>query len=174
MRCQYFNSGAFGFDAAPQHFTGWLGPADSTIRPAALAHAIHVEEPHVPTLTALATRAWQALFPGAAWIMPKSHWAYELDFGSKAWLPVALREAGIDPTALEGRTNAPAIEFSSEEVRQFSPLVESLLQNLLGSDFSLAFPNHPVIATLHHHKQIWWMSSDAKLIDTLRSLVSEE
>jgi hypothetical protein len=170
MRCQYYNSGAFGFDAAATHFTGWIGPPDSTIRPAALERATSVAEPHAQTLARLATRAWQELFPGPTWIMPKSHWAYELDFGSKAWLPAALQKAGVDPTVLESRTNAPAIEFPPNEPTQFEALVQSILENLLGSDFSLAFPDHPIIATLHHHKQVWWVSGEPALIESVGAL----
>ncbi len=171
MRCQYYNSGAFGFDpGTPMHFTGWIGPEDSTIRPAALAHARRIGAPWEPTLARMATAAWLEFLPGPVWLMPKSQWAYELDFGSRAWLPDALRAAGVDPTALEGRTNSPAIEFNSNEAGRFTPLVKILLQKLMGSDFALAFPGRPVTCTLHHHKQIWWISSDAELIRQLDAM----
>jgi hypothetical protein len=166
MRCQYFNSGAFGFDPdVTMHFAGWIGADDPTIRPAALERAQKIPPPIEPNLARMATSAWQEFLPGIpAWIMPKSSWAYELDFGSKAWLPGALNLAGIDSRLLEGRTNAPAIEFSPEEAGLLTPLLQTLLQNLFGSDFALAFPGRPVTCTVHHHKQLWWMSSEAEFI----------
>jgi hypothetical protein len=171
MRCQYYNSGAFGFDAdAALQFTGWIGPEDSTIRPAALAHAKRVPAPYEENLARLATEVWLELLPGNVWVMPKSSWAYELDFGSKAWLPAALRLAGIDPEKLEGRTNAPAIEFASSEATSFTALVQALLENLLGSDFALGFPGYPAGCTVHHHKQIWWISTDEKLISQIAEM----
>jgi len=88
-------------------------------------------------------------------VMPRSHWAYELDFGSDAWMPESLRRFDIDPAQLSERTNAAAIEFSPEESDRAAHFLRDLLTHLAGSDFSLAFPSHPVIATLHHHKQIW-------------------
>ena len=102
--------------------------------------------------------------------MPKSNWAYELDFGSKAWLPDALRAAGVDPAPLEGRTNSPALEFSIDEADRVTPLIQTLLLNLKGSDFALGFPGRPVACTIHHHKQIWWISNDADLIGRLESM----
>lgn len=103
-------------------------------------------------------------------MMPKSHWAYELDFGSREWMPELLRQIGIDPVSLQHRTNASAIEFRPDEMQSLPVMVEGLLRNLLGSDFALGFPGHAVICTLHHHKQIWWTSTDPALIESLRQL----
>ena len=171
LRCQYYNSGAFGFDAdVTTYFTGWIGPPDSTIRSAALEHARHIAPPYGQTLARLATQAWRDLFPGPAWVMPKSSWAFELDFGSKVWLPDALRTAGVDPALLAGRTDAPAIEFSLQEADRFTPLVQMLLDNLLASDFALGFPGHPIACMLHHRKHIWWISSDPGRIQELEAM----
>jgi hypothetical protein len=104
--------------------------------------------------------------------MPKSHWAYELDFGSRDWMPAVLEHAGVDSGLLQPRTNAAAIEFKLSEADGFSHLVEGLLRMLFGSDFALAFPGHPVVATLHHHKQVWWTSTDHALIEPLRGLAT--
>ena len=167
----YYNSGAFGFPRGHAiHFTGWIGGEDPTLRPAARENAVRVDEPCVPTLAALASRAWTEIFPGPVWVMPKSHWAFELDFGGKEWLPSALRAAGIDPEQLMGRTNAPAVEFLPADVDRFTPLVESLLANLLGSDFALAFPDYAVTCTLHHHRQVWWTDGDGAFVRRLRML----
>ena len=171
MRCQYYNSGAFGFDRGVSvKFTGWIGTQDPTIRPEARAHTQPIPPPFEENLARFATRAWIDLFPGPAWLMPKSQWAYELDFGSKAWLPDALRRAHVDPAALEGRTNSPAIEFAEDEAGLLTPLTQALLENLIGSDFALAFPNHPIACTVHHHKQLWWLSDSAPLVERLEAL----
>src|SRR5665213_2003408 len=151
LRCQYYNSGAFGFDPADTIcFIGWIVQQDSTIRAAAVQQTRLIAPPFEPNLTQLAIRAWLDLLPGPLWIMPKSQWAYELDFGCKSWLPAALARAGIDATLLEGRTDSPAIEFSPAEADRAAALIESLLRNLFGSDFALAFPDHAIACTLHH------------------------
>lgn len=172
MVCQYFNSGAFGFEKSiPIYVAGWIGAEDPTIRPAAREHAQIVAPPLAAMLTSLAMRAWHEIFPGEIWLMPKSQWAYELDFGSRTWLPDALKLAGVDPTPLEGHTDSPAIEFSMEELDRVAPLVQTLIENLMGSDFALAFPTFPVACTLHNHRQIWWLSNDKSPIDALKSFV---
>ncbi|HWE02021.1 MAG TPA: hypothetical protein VG326_06385 [Tepidisphaeraceae bacterium] len=170
---QYYNSGAFGFEVGvTTHFIGWIGPPDATIRPAALERTRPIPAPYEPNLTRLAMQAWRRFFPGPIWIMPKSQWAYELDFGSKAWLPAALQKAGLDPASLQGRTDSPAIEFTTEEADRVAVLVRSLLENLLGSDFALAFPGDAIACTLHHHKQIWWLGRDEELIAKLDAIVT--
>ena len=39
---------------------------------------------------------WPAVIDGPAWVMPKSHWAFELDHGNGGWLGPALRAVGVD------------------------------------------------------------------------------
>jgi hypothetical protein len=171
MRSLYYNSGAFGpVDSAAMKFVGWIGPDDPSIRPEALAAARRVPPPYEPALAKLAARAWCELFPGPAWIMPKSHWAYELDFGSKQWMPAALARLGIDSENLAPRTTAPAIQFKPSESDLLQQFVQTLLENLRGSDFALAFPNHPTLCTIHHHKQLWWVTTDAAILDQLSAL----
>jgi hypothetical protein len=171
LRSLYYNSGAFGFpDNVAVESVGWIGPDDPSLRPAARALARPVPSPYEQQLTARVVRAWQELFPGKVWLMPKSHWAYELDFGSHDWMPALLENAGIDAGLLQPRTNAAAIEFNPSEVDPFSHVVQGLLRMLLGSDFALAFPGHPVVCTIHHHKQVWWTSSDRTLIGRLREI----
>src|SRR3954463_11596350 len=84
----YYNSGAFGFpqDVQPQ-IVGWLGPPDSTLRESAATLGVSVAEPYEENLARLLIRAWQEHLPGRAWVMPMSHWSYELDFGSRDWMP---------------------------------------------------------------------------------------
>jgi hypothetical protein len=113
------------------------------------------------------THAWTEHLPGAMWIMPGSHWAYELDFGSEEWMPEALRAAGIDPAILQPRTYAAAIEFEQRESSPATTLVAQLLERLAGSDFNAAFPGYPAVCTIHHHTQLWWRTNDAALRDRL-------
>ena len=102
--------------------------------------------------------------------MPGSHWAYELDFGSREWLPPLLEGIGIDPGLLQHRTTAAAIEFTPEESPALAHFVMRLLEMLQGGDFALAFPHQRVACTLHHHKQLWWTSPDAAIVDALEQL----
>jgi hypothetical protein len=173
FRSLYHNSGAFGFPPDRETFArGWIGPADSTIRPDARAIVHSIPPPHEANLAALTTGVWLKVLPGVAWVMPKSHWSYELDFGSKAWLPGLLNEIGIDSQLLVPRNNAAALEFASDESESFARFIEGLLQNLLGSDFSLAWPGRAIVATVHHHKQIWWITSNLDLPKHLDAVVS--
>ena len=174
LKSLYYNSGAFGFadDVEVMH-VGWIGPDDSTLRDAARAIAVAVSPPYESRLAALGIQAWQNFYPGNAWLVPKSHWAYELDFGSRDWMPAALREAGIASESLQPRTNAAAIEFQPQESPALAALLKTLLQHLAGSDFAIIFPGYPVVSTVHHHKQVWWTSSDAPTIAALRALAED-
>jgi hypothetical protein len=168
----YHNSGAFGLaDASSARHVGWIGPPDASIRPAALALTRHVPPPFELNLAELAAAVWQEHLPGPAWVMPKSHWAYELDHGSREWMPDLLRSIGIDPAPLTPRNDAVAIEFAPAERGPFVQLVRALLANLLGSDFALAFPGRRAICTVHHHKQLWWTSDEQPVLATLDRLV---
>jgi hypothetical protein len=171
FRSLYYNSGAFGFpeDVATAS-VGWIGPEDPTLRPAAREVALQVPPPYERELAQRVVRAWQDILPGKIWLLPKSHWAYELDFGSRDWMPALLEHAGVDAGMLQPRTNAAAIEFRPSETQPFLHVVEGLLRMLLGSDFALAFPGHAVTCTLHHHKQVWWTGSDPAVIDLLRAI----
>ena len=176
LKCNYYNSGAFGFaDPAGVHHLGWIGPDDPTIRPAARAFARQVPPPYESTLADLAARAWHAHFPGRVWAMPMSHWAYELDYGSRDWMPALVEHIDLDPGLLEGRNNAAAIEFSPDETHHFKHFTQRLLEMLLSSDFMLAFlgPGTPVLCTLHHHKQLWWTTKDEKVSKALEDCVRD-
>ena len=170
----YHNSGAFGFAGEMTTQTvGWIGPPDPTIRPAALELAQAIPPPHAANLAALLMRAWRdRLAPAEAWFMPRSHWSFELDFASHAWLPEVLREIGIDPAPLTGLNNAAAIAFINEEgeATHLNRLARALLDHLTTSDFSIVFPGHPIVCTLHHHRQLWWVTSENGLAQLLRDL----
>ena len=168
----YHNSGAFGFaEGTTTRSVGWVGPPDPTIRPAALPLVRHVPPPSERNLAELAAVTWLTHLRGPVWVLPKSHWAYELDFGSREWMPEVLKSIGVEPTALETRNDGSALEFEPNEREPFVHFVEALLTRLLGSDFALVFRDRPVLATLHHHKQIWWTSSDEEVIKGVDRLV---
>jgi hypothetical protein len=158
LKSLYYNSGSFGFPpAVATHTVGWIGPPDPTIRPEALPFTRSIPQPHVQNLTALALRAWRDHAPGVLWAMPRSHWAYELDFGSREWMPNVLRAVGVDSKELESLTTGAAVEFAPENVDEFGEFLTALLENLsASSDFQLAWPGRPLVCTVHHHQQLWW------------------
>lgn len=171
MRCLYYNSGAFGFaEGVATESVGWIGPDDPSLRPEARELTIPIPQPFEQQLARRVVRAIGELLPGKVWVMPKSHWAYELDFGSRDWMPALLEHVGVDAGLLQPRTNAAAIEFGLQESQPLEHLLEGLLRMLLGSDFALGFPDRPVVCTIHHHKQVWWTSTDRQLIASLRQL----
>jgi hypothetical protein len=170
----YHNSGAFGFPrGVPARHVGWFGPDDPTLKEAALPLIRRVPEPYAPTLARLAVRAWRVYLPGRAWLMPRNHWAFELDHGNSAWMPGVLRGIGIDPAALSGRNDGAAIEFAEGEAAALESILESLLTGLWGSDFALVWPGRPVLCTVHHHTQLWWTTTDAELLAALERMVRE-
>jgi hypothetical protein len=161
----YYNSGAFGFDrAAAVHHAGWILREDATIRPAAreLARVVAGDE------KTLAMMAADVVGDQAVWVMPKSHWAYELDFGSAAWLPAVLSATGVNGDALIKRHDGSAIEFTPAERLGFESLTAQLLTNLAGSDFMFVTADARTICTIHHHKQLWWTSVDAEVVQKVR------
>jgi len=172
MNCHYYNGGSFGFPAAAGAMVrGWLGPPDETIKPAARENTRNVPEPFEATLADWASRVWQQVLLGNIWVMPASHWSFELTHGNESWLPSLLKAISIDSGLLIERTNAAAIEFLPSEDRHFKTLVQGLLSGLTASDFTLAFPGHPAVCMIHHHKQLWWVSTDqqiARFLDEIR------
>jgi hypothetical protein len=172
LKCNYYNSGAFGFaDPAGVRHLGWIGPDDPTIRPAARAFTRPVPPPYEQNLADRFVRAWREHFPGRVWAMPMSHWAYELDFGSRDWMPALIEHIGVDPGLLEGRNNAAAIEFGPADAEHLHHFVKRLLENLMSSDFMLAFVGQPILCTLHHHKQLWWTVRGDEVIEKLESIL---
>ena len=172
LKSLYFNSGAFGFPAdVATTSRGWVGPADPSIREGVLPIVRQVEEPHAARLSALLVRAWRELTLGNAWIMPKSHWAFELEFGSRDWLAPVLVKTGIDPEMLRPLNNAAAIEFAADEFDLFAVLIEQLLGNLIASDFQLVFPGKTTICTIHSRAQLWWTTADLTVLAGLDLIV---
>lgn len=166
FKCHYYNSGAFGFPVSANAGTlAWIGQEDSTIRPEAQALTRRVEQPYEATLANMAMRLWQKQVRGRVWVMPKSHWAFELGHGSREWMPALIESLGLDFGLLENRTNAAAIEFGVDESVSFERFVTGLLTLLHGSDFMIAFPGQPILCTLHHHKQLWWSTTDGAILE---------
>jgi hypothetical protein len=171
LRSLYHNSGAFGLpDGVDVHVLGWIGPDDPTIRPALRPHTQQVPAPHPDNLAACAIAAWIAHLPVDALVMPMSHWAYELDHGSRTWMPQALQQIGLDPGLLTGRNDGSAICFSADDSAAFRSLLRSLLQQLVASDFMIAFPGIDILCTIHHHQQLWWQMTDASLLEKLQQI----
>jgi len=172
--CNYYNSGAFAF--APQEpisIRGWIGPDDPTIKAAVRPVARQVAVPYESTLADAARRFWQDTLHGRVWVMPISHWHYELNFGSRDWMPALLENIELDPGLLLERNNAAAIEFAAGESRQFHHFINRLLEMSAGSDFLLAFPKWHILCTLHHHKQLWWITTDESLMKRLDLIIPE-
>ncbi|MFI5381537.1 MAG: hypothetical protein ACHRHE_19745 [Tepidisphaerales bacterium] len=166
--CNYHNSGAFGPPrGAPLVFRGWIGPDDPTIRPAMREFIRQVPQPYESTLARMARDAWLRMSDGPAWIVPMSHWAFEMDHGSRDWLPGVLRDVQIDSAVLAPLNNAAAIEFARDEGDAMSLLAENLLARLSASDFALLLPRLPLVCTIHHHKQLWWVSESEEILARL-------
>lgn len=168
--CNYPNSGAFGFPHAPE-YRGWIGPEDSTIKPAFRDLLRKFPAPYEANLASSATDVWQKLLPGPVWLMPMSHWHFELHDGSRTFLADRLAEIHVDATALTDRADGSALEFDFQESAEFRVLVQALLEGLRGSDFLLAFPDRPVLCVIHHHKQLWWVSSDSQWLARIDAAV---
>ena len=171
LECVYPNSGAFAFPrGAATSVLGWVGPADPTIRPEASRFVRRVAPPYPAALADLAVRAWAERLPGPAWLVPKSHWAYELAFGNAAWMRPMLTGLGVDAAWLDRRNDGTAIAFEPAEADALLRCLTELLTHLQGSDFLLAFPGRPVVCTIHHHVQLWWVTTDALLRDHLAAM----
>ncbi len=166
----YHNSGAFGFAARANVQTiGWIGANDPTIRESAQKLVRRVSEPFAATLARmLATAiALPPLAAGPIWLMPKSHWHYELHFGNRELLEPLLRDIDFDPALLRERNDGSALEFGESDHALLVQAVERLLAGLRGSDFMLAFPGRATLCTVHHHQQLWWQTTDTAILDSL-------
>src|SRR5271167_4369083 len=84
FKCHYPNGGSFGFPMGGQ-VRGWMGPVDETVRPEMRLLARSVKEPFEENLAKWAARAWRQILPGNVWLMPASHWSFELTHGNQSW-----------------------------------------------------------------------------------------
>lgn len=174
FRCAYYNSGAFAFDcqqAQRVQIVGWIGPTDPSIRADLPATLVQVAPVYKQNLTRMLKQIWLEAIPAPAWVVPKAHWSFELNHGNPDWLADAITRVGLDPQALLTRTDAAAIAFEPAEVDSLGILVESLLEHLSGSDFAVLFPDQPHLLTIHHHKQLWWQTTDQAFAWQLSGIV---
>jgi len=156
----YHNSGAFGFASAQNVRTfGWIGPDDPTIRETARNLIEQVPRPYERNLVERLARICQTLNT-TVWLMPKSHWHYELHFGNRELLESLLPQLGIDPATLCERNDGSALEFGTNEIELLKRAVQGLLEGLTGSDFALVFLDAATLCTIHHHKQLWWQTKN--------------
>jgi hypothetical protein len=167
----YHNSGAFGFPrGADVKKLGWIGPDDGTIRVEMRPFMRHVPPPHAATLARMLVAARRHL-AGEAWLMPKSHWHFELHDGHPALLASLLPAIGIDPALLRERNDGSAIAFAPDEDDALRRAIEGLIDGARFSDFLVAFPDAAAdwraVCTVHHHQQMWWQTTSAELIELL-------
>ena len=163
--CNYHNSGSFGLSGDNVQTVGWLTDDDPTIRPEMRQHSrLFSRDELIPRLLQI----WQKHLPGPIWIMPASHWAFELNYGNADWLPQRLSEIGIDPSLLRDRNDGSAIAFDWTERNAVTDLTADLLTRSTASDFTATWPTHATVAMLHHHRQIWWRTMELELADDLR------
>jgi hypothetical protein len=163
----YHNSGAWGFGRdADVKTIGWLGADDPTIRPEARRLIRHVPEPFAMTLARRLEQMWLSHLPGEAWLSPRSHWHYELQFGNRELLESLLPAIGIDPARLRDRHGNVALAFATGEAGLLTDTVKRLLESLCQSDFQLTFPTHRTICTIHHHGQLWWQTIDGGVAES--------
>jgi hypothetical protein len=161
LRSVYYNSGAFDFGSAPTHIVGWLGPDDPTLRSDLQALTARVSIPYARNLSTALMHAWRTLLPGTAWVLPKSHWSFELQHAHRPALHAALRALAIDVAHLSSLPSAAAaLAFEPDEANALGTLVETIFTENVSSDFALLFPDRPAILTLHHHQQIWLQTTD--------------
>jgi len=164
----YHNSGAFGFPrGADVRTIGWIGPEDPTIRPEMRPLIRLVPPPHPANLAKLFVRSRHHL-SGEAWLMPKSHWHFELHDGHPELLESLLPAIAIDAAALRERNDGSAIAFAVDEDDVLCRAIERLMAGMRQSDFLVAFPDaadagRRWVCTVHHHRQLWWQTTDLEI-----------
>ncbi len=157
MVCLYFNSGSFGFEESREVVhAGWLIGDDASLTPRARDAARVIDPPETRRLAQLAGALWRRV-GGPAWLMPGSHWAYELDFATPD-LAGVLEAAGIAPRELDVHDGRP-VQFDPHEAESFEAVVSWLLDSGTTSDYRLALlgPGGVTVSgIIHHHRQLWW------------------
>lgn len=161
LKCLYHNSGSWGFAGGKTvAAVGWVLGEDMTMTPAArkVARVLGgLEE-----LVAGIGKAW-ARVGGEAWVLPGSHWAYELDFGTPAMEGVLKRWGVSGVEGLVGRNDGSAVVFGDGEEGAFMGVLGELFRIGTASDYQLIFPAVPITGILHHHVQVWWQTEDTSL-----------
>ena len=111
LLCTYHNSGSFAPQAADPRIVGWTLGEDATIKET-MRPRVRVMA-SLPKLLERLQRCCASYLPGEVWVMPASHWAFELTYGNADWLPAALQAIDVDPLELIGRNDGSAIAFAS-------------------------------------------------------------
>ena len=65
------------------------------------------------------------------------------------------------------------VVVAPDEAPRLVYFAQRLLEMLLGSDFMLAWLDHPVLCTLHHHRQLWWQTTDPRIEQALEQAVQQ-
>jgi hypothetical protein len=171
----YHNSGAYGFGAgAAVGHVGWIGQPDATLRASARDSARQVRPPYPENMATGVEHFARMLKPSAVWLLPASHWAYELRFGGQ-WVGQLLDQLNLEASALRDRADGSAIAFMADEMTILSTVIATLLEKLPagGSDFSLLAPPRRVVGMIHHHQQVWWTTADTDITALLRDISLE-
>jgi hypothetical protein len=169
----YHNSGAYGFaPGVVAHHVGWIARPDPTLRPDVRDAARQVQPPYPQNMATAVGRLLGKLRPSAAWLLPSSHWAYELRFGGE-WVGELLEQLGIEASVLKDRADGSAIAFAPDENAILTTAIATLLEKLPASesDFSLLAPPLRVVGMIHHHQQLWWTTADADIAAVLRGII---
>lgn len=157
LKCLHYNGGVFGFlQDTPVRHVGWLTGDDPTLTAVARASAHLVSPPTSSTLSRGLIETWTSNLAGPLWILPGSHWAYELTYGGQKKLADLLNRLSIAPDSLSNRTTADAIAFELSDIEPAMAFCTHLLDLLNVTDFTAIWPQSRVTALLHHHRQIWW------------------
>lgn len=175
LRCVYPNGAAFSLRTDPAHVACWAGGGaggeggDATIRP---IFRDRVRPVAAQSLGTLCRQAWERHFPAAteAWLAPAHHWAAELAHHGSDALWTLVGEMGLDADALSRRTKADALAFGREEREPFAAAIGQIFEHLSATDFTLLLPGQAVVASLHHHCQVWWQCAQAATADALLTM----
>lgn len=167
VRCVYHHGGAFEFIASEVHFRGWLTAPDPTIRPGLreIARELPIDSVVDATVRLLAEAGERV------YLLPTSHWAHELE--AHPWIEEVLAMQSFDATTLRGLNRAePIVYLLPAECDALRSLIGSLLERLSESDFSLVVPGAALLGTVHHHRQVWWRTTDASWVRRIVAHVS--
>lgn len=167
LRCLYHNSGSWGFgDPTKVRAVGWILADDVTLRPGAREVARVLDG--IDELVTGVMSTWERV-GGDLWLLPGSHWAYELDFGTPAMEAVLHRWGVKGAEGLVGRNDGSAVRFglSGGVDGVDEAAAAGILKELLGcgttSDYQIVFPSLPLTGIAHHHVQVWWQTEDTEL-----------
>ena len=166
LKCVYPNGAAFAPASGDWAVAGFVTGDDATMRPAFRARTRRVEQDDLAGLVARTTFA--VLAATEAWLAPVHHWAAELDHGTDdagGTTADAFERIGVDVASLRGRRQADGVAFETSS--HLERVLADLLPRLWKTDFTLVLPGVAAVATLHHHRQLWWRCADAGVADRL-------